>query len=197
MAKKFPRFLYSDPTNVKEKGPYIVHTLDPQFICTPKFDNKRHIVDMKILTVFKEGYDYFEVYSMLDEIKEWYKYSGIYQSNNADDKVVGDIMKLEFLKDYKSEYTVEQARKLIQILFPSKAKNIYEGSTSYGLKHLFEHVSQTVMETRYGNSKYCSNNTLIDAFELEGFRMKAEGPNRCMNLLPSEVNRAKRIFWNY
>jgi len=32
MARKFPRFIYSDPKNVKSEGPFIVHTLQPRMI---------------------------------------------------------------------------------------------------------------------------------------------------------------------
>ncbi len=32
MARKYPRFLFSDPQNTKSQGPFIVHTIDPIFI---------------------------------------------------------------------------------------------------------------------------------------------------------------------
>jgi hypothetical protein len=33
MKRGYPRFLYSDPKNAATPGPFIVHTLHPQFIC--------------------------------------------------------------------------------------------------------------------------------------------------------------------
>lgn len=32
MARKYPRFLYSNPKNTKSPGPFIVHTLEPRLI---------------------------------------------------------------------------------------------------------------------------------------------------------------------
>lgn len=197
MAKKFPRFLISDPTNVKTKGPFIIHTLDPQFICRPEFDKKRHVVDCTLLEMFSDKGSISEAYDIMKEIPEWYKYSGVHQSSNAEDRIISDVANCEFLKDYRNHYTVNDAREIIRILFPTKAKRIYEGSSSYGIKHLFEHVSQSVIDRGFMVKKYCGNKTVIDAFEMEGFKMKEEGPNRYMNLLASEVNKAYRLFWNY
>ena len=197
MKKQFPRFLFSDPTNVKEKGPYIIHTLEPQFICMPEFDKKRHVIDCRVLEIFDKKFSLPHVWPILKEIPEWYKYSGIHQSTNIEDRLVSEVDNCEFLKEYTTHYTVDEARKIIKILFPTKAKRIYEGSSSYGFKHLLEHVSQTVLDKGRMYSKYCSNNTMIEAFELEEFKMKEQGPNRYMNLLASEVNRAYRLFWNY
>jgi len=197
MAKKFPRFLISDPTNVKFRGPFIVHTLEPQFICRPEFDQKRHVADCILLETFDKSSSENEVHEIMKEIPEWYKYSGIHQSNHTEDKLLSEVDGCEFLKDHSTHYSVEDARKIIRILFPTKAKKIYEGSSSYGIKHLFEHISETIINSKFGTKKYCSNNTVIEAFENEGFKMKEEGPNRCMNLLASEINRAKKLFWNY
>lgn len=33
MKRGYPQFLYSDPQNVATPGPFIVHTVYPQFIC--------------------------------------------------------------------------------------------------------------------------------------------------------------------
>jgi hypothetical protein len=197
MAKKFPRFLISDPTNVKFRGPFIVHTLEPQFICRPEFDEKRHVVDCFLLETFGNDNLANEASEIMKEIPEWYKHSGIHQSNHAEDKLLSEIGGCEFLKDHLTHYSVEDARKIIRILFPTKAKKIYEGSSSYGIKHLFEHISETISGLKFSTKKYCSNNTVIEAFEKEGFRMKEEGLNRYMNLLASEINRAKKLFWNY
>lgn len=200
MAKKFPRFLFSDPTNVKTKGPFIVHTLEPHFICKPIFDNKRNLIDLTAIEMFNEkdnALKHVKAHSVFDEMKEWYKYSGIHQSSNADDRIVSEVSKCEFLKDYTKHYTVEEARTVIKLLFPTKAKKIYEGSSTYGIKHLLEHVSQTVINSGHRTNKYCGNNTVIEVFKTEGFKMVADGPNFHMNLLASEVNRAYRLFWNY
>src|SRR5690348_12623233 len=32
MARKYPRFIFSDPPNTKSPGPFIIHTLEPRFI---------------------------------------------------------------------------------------------------------------------------------------------------------------------
>ena len=32
MARKYPRFLYSNPHNTKNKGPFVIHTLAPMTI---------------------------------------------------------------------------------------------------------------------------------------------------------------------
>jgi len=197
MKKQFPRFLFSDPTNVKEKGPYIVHTLEPQFICKLEFDKKRHVIDCRVLEIFDKNFSLLDVWPISKEIPEWYKHSGIHQSSNIEDKVLSEMSKCEFLQNHDEHYTVDEARQVVRILFPSKAKKIYEGSSSYGLKHLLEHVSEVVANVKFSTKKYCSNDTMIAAFEKEGFRMKEAGPNRYMNLLASEVNRAKRLFWNY
>lgn len=36
MARGYPRFLFSNPQNVKTPGPFIVHTLFPKFLCHVK-----------------------------------------------------------------------------------------------------------------------------------------------------------------
>lgn len=197
MAKKFPRFLFSDPTNTKQRGPFIIHTLEPRFICRPEFDTKRNLIDCRILEIFDKEYSFVEIDLILKEVPDWYKYSGIHQSNNADDRLLREILKCEFLKDFETHYTVDEARTIVKLLFPTKAKRIYEGSSSYGLKHLFEHVSQTIIADGLMTDKYCGNDVIIKAFELEGFKTIQEGPNRYMNILASEVNRAYRLFWNY
>jgi hypothetical protein len=81
-------------------------------------------------------------------------------------------------------------------LFPTKNKKIYEGSSSYGIKHLFEHVSMTVLKAGYRANKYCSNQVVIQGFEEEGYKWIQEGPNRYMNISAKEINKAKKLFWN-
>jgi hypothetical protein len=129
-------------------------------------------------------------------MKEWYKYSGMHQSDNAEDKVLSDIHKLSFLKDEAiGAFTVDEVQAVIRIILPTKAKTIYNGSSSYGLKYLMEHISQTVLGKGRIN-KYCTNDVLKDAFENENFRHIQEGPNQYYNILASELNRAKKLFWN-
>lgn len=196
MAKSYPRFLFSNPTNTKSIGSYIVHTLNPPFLVKPKFDSKRNIVGYDIMKVWAENHDLLEVYEIADEIPLWFKMSGIQQSSHEDDVLITAVTKLTFLSDYKSEFTVEEARILIRLLFPSKAKKIYLGSSSYGIKHFFEHVSNTIINPNERINKYCNNQTAIEAFELEGFSWVQEGPNRYMNIVAKEINRAYKFFWN-
>lgn len=199
MGKQFPRFLISNATNTKSKGPFIIHTLPPKFICKPLFDAKRNLVDLTAIEMFNEEdakLKHVKSAKVFDDMREWYRYSGVHQSDNLEDKIVSDIYSLQFLKEEAlTDFTVEQVRDVIKIILPTKAKTIYNGSSSYGLKHFMEHISQTVLGNGRIN-KYCSNDVLKDAFELEKFRHMEEGPNRYYNILASELNRAKKLFWN-
>jgi hypothetical protein len=199
MGKQFPRFLISNATNTKTKGPFIVHTLPPKFICKPLFDAKRNLIDLTAVEMFNEedaSLKHFKAMEVFEDMREWYRYSGIHQSDNSEDKILSEIDNLVFLKDKAlTPFTVEQVREIIKIIFPTKAKSIYKGSSSYGLKHLMEHISQTV----YGHgriNKYCSNDILKEAFESENFKYVEKGPNRHYNILASELNQAKKLFWN-
>ncbi|MHB8207478.1 hypothetical protein [Mucilaginibacter sp.] len=196
MARKYPRFLLSNPSNTKSSGPFIIHTLAPQFIVKPEFDEKRNLYDSVLIDVWSQDYDSAEVYEAMKEIPQWFKHSGRFQSNHEDDLLLVEIEKLDFLLDYETHLTVDQARKLIRLLFPTKSKSIYELSSSYGLKHLFEKVSRRIIG-RHGASKYCGNDTAIEAFEKEGFQWQQTGPNRCMNISAKELKRANRLFNNY
>ena len=196
MSRGFPRFLFSNPTNVKTEGPFIIHTLKPQFIVKPEFDAKRNIINSRVLKVWTEEYDLRTVDEIIKEIPAWFKLSGIQQSSNQDDIVIAAISRFSFLTDISSHFSVEQAKYLIRILFPTKTKKIYEGSSSYGIKHLFEHVSMSFFNTKYSMNKYCSNQTVIQAFEEEGYKWIQDGPNRHMNISAKEINRAYKLFWN-
>lgn len=110
--------------------------------------------------------------------------------------LIAAVGKLSFLTDVSSHFTIEQAKSLIRLLFPTKTKKIYEGSSSYGIKHLFEHVSMTIINSGSRINKYCSNETVIIAFEEEGYKWQQEGPNRYINISAKEINRAKKLFWN-
>lgn len=200
MGKQFPRFLISNATNTKVKGPFIIHTFQPKFICKPLFDPKRNLIDITSIEMFcpeDNELKYVNAHSVFNEMREWYKFSGLHQSDNAEDRLLSEVHSLKFLNDEELKpYTVEQVQTVIGIIFPSKAKNIYYGSSSYGLKHLMEHISQTILGKGRVN-KYCSNDILKAAFELEGFKCRDDGPNEHYNILASEINRAKRLFWNY
>lgn len=199
MAKQFPRFLISNATNTKTKGPFIIHTLSPKFICKPIFDHKRNLIDLTAIEMFNEednALKHGKAYDVLKDMREWYKYSGLHQSDNAEDKILSEVHNLKFMRDEELKpFTVEQVQAIIKIIFPTKAKTIYNGSSSYGLKHFMEHISQTILGKGRTN-KYCSNDTLKEAFEIENFKYKEEGPNRHYNILASEINRAKKLFWN-
>jgi hypothetical protein len=197
MSRGYPRFLFSDPANIKDQGPFIIHTLAPRFILKPRFDGRRDIIDWKILEVWSEGYDNYSVHKVACEVPEWFKRSGIQQSSNDDDKLITAVQSLTFLKDVAEHYTVDQAKLLIQLLFPTQTKGIYEGSSSYGLKHFFEHISRTIIGDRMTRSKYCSNDTVIQAFEELKYKWKQDGPNRYFNISARDINKAKRLFWNY
>ena len=135
-------------------------------------------------------------YSIPNIMREWYKYSGVHQSDNVEDKMLSEVHNLNFLSDEELKpFTVEQVQAVIRIIFPTKAKTFYHGSSSYGLKHFMEHISQTILGKGRIN-KYCCNDTLKEAFEIENFKHKEEGPNRHYNILASEINRAKKLFWN-
>lgn len=199
MGKQFPRFLISNATNAKTKGPFIIHTLTPKFICKPLFDSRRNIVDLTAIEMFNEednALKHVKASRVLEDMQEWYRYSGQHQSDHVEDKIVSEMQNLKFLSDEQiTPFTVEQVQSVIKIIFPTKAKTIYQGSSSYGLKHFMEHISQTILGKDRVN-KYCSNDTLKEAFEKEGFKHREDGPNRCYNILASEINRAKKLFWN-
>ena len=199
MAKQFPRFLISNATNTKTKGPFIIHTLPPSFICKPTFDEKRNIKDLQAVEMFCESDKSFrnaKAHEVLEKMKEWYKYSGVHQSDHIEDKIISDVYKLTFLSEETiTKFTVEQVIDIVRIILPTKAKTIYNGTSSYGLKHLMEHVSQSILGEKRVN-KYCSNDILIEAFEKLDFKYDVKGPNRYYNILASELNRAYKLFWN-
>ena len=107
------------------------------------------------------------------------------------DQILYAISRLAFLKENHTEFDVEQVRELVRILFPTKTKTIYKTSSSYGFKHLMERVSRSINK---GEPKYCSNDIMIEAFRLEGFKLTMDGPNAYMNLSTKEVKIAKTLF---
>lgn len=192
MARKYPKFLWSNPSNTKSSGPFIIHTLYPRFIAKPIMDDQRNLLDCMTVEIWEKDYDYASLNAAKDEIPQWFKHSGRLQSNYKEDQIILAVKNLPFLLDNKNHFTVDEARQLIRLLFPTKSRTIYKRSSSYGLKHLFERVSRYAIFN--GNNKYCSNDTAIEAFELEGYRWIQEGPNRYMNLSTTEVQMALRLF---
>src|SRR6202012_4630367 len=106
------------------------------------------------------------------------------------------VHQLDFLKKYEDYFTVAEASKLIRILFPTKTKSIQESHNSYGIKHLFERISGHVITTSDAR-KYCSNDTVIEAFEKEGFKKERCGPNSpnwFFNIAEKDLKKAYRLF---
>ncbi|MGY4539424.1 hypothetical protein ACVW0P_003858 [Mucilaginibacter sp. UYNi724] len=194
MARKYPKFLWSNPSNAKSSGPFIVHTQHPRFIVQPKFDEKRNLIHTSVVEIWEEEQSFVDVWEIQKEIPTWFNESGRYQSIHEHDKLLCGLSQLEFLKDRREHFTIDEARKVIQILFPFKAKKIHHGSSSYGLKHRLEHISN-YMSKGHGY-KYCSNDTLIKAFALEGFNSAIEdgSPNPCFNIYKKDVVTAYHLF---
>ena len=178
MARTYPRFLLSKASQSKSKGTFIIHTLEPPFIAEPLFNDLRQIIDVNILKVWEEDLLPFVKAGEIaeKEIPKWWKYSGIHDSSDPRDQLISKLSKLDFLRDYHSAFTVEEAQEVIKIVFPTKAKNFYHGSNSYGLKHNFERLSMLFISGLYKN-KYCSNDTIKSALINEGFRTKQDSPN--------------------
>jgi hydroxymethylpyrimidine pyrophosphatase-like HAD family hydrolase len=193
MARKYPKFLWSNPTNAKSDGPFIVHTQEPRFLAKPYFDEQRKFNSISILEMWDNTYGPFdrEVQEVKEEIYNWFEHSGRSISIHPDDKVIWEISRLGYLKENKVEFTVDQAREIVRILFPTKPKTVYKTSSSYGFKHLLECISGSINK---GNRKYCSNDTMIEAFKLEGFKQVMDGPNAFMNLSAKEVKTARTLF---
>lgn len=193
MARKYPKFLWSNPTNVKSEGPFIVHTQEPRFLAKPHFDEQRNFHSISILEMWDENYGPFD--PLVQEIKEelftWFDNSGRSMSIHPHDKIVWEISRLAYLKENRVDYNVEQAREIVRILFPGKTKGMYTASSSYGFKHLLERISGSLNK---GNRKYCSNDTMKEAFALEGFKLELYGPNACMNLSAKDVKTAITLY---
>jgi len=196
MGRKYPRFLLCNTTTGKSKGTFIIHTLEPQFICKPEFTDGRGIEDVWILEIWSDGFDRFspEVVQAKEDINDWWRYSGIHDSPDPRDKVISGLSKLDFLKDATTHYTVEQAQEVIKIIFPSRAKSINTTKTSYGLKHDLERLSGMFLSG--DRRKYCSNDTLKEAMKNEGFHSRQDGPNspnEFYNITEKELNLMRKL----
>lgn len=90
MSRKFPRFLFSNPTNTKSKGPFVFHTIAPHVICSisdQPFNNEmrpiRKIVitshfvyNMFLLSKIEKDISIKEsekIPAILDDMAEWIK----------------------------------------------------------------------------------------------------------------------------
>jgi hypothetical protein len=90
---------------------------------------------------------------------------------------------LPYMNDsYSPHFTVDQAREVIRIVFPTRTKNINTNHSSYGIKHLFERLTSYIGGE--GRHKYCSNQTIKEAMRLEGFQVyEQQGtPNHFYNI---------------
>lgn len=195
MARKYPKFLWSDPNNTKSEGPFIIHTQYPRFIVKPSIDERRELYHLTNLDVWDEVDSIQEVKKIQQLIPRWFNESGRYQSNHPDDKIICGLSKLGFFEDKAEDFSVEDARKIIKVLFPVKAKVVLQTSSSYGLKHLLERVSSYCGAGK--RRKYCSNDTIIAAFELEGFKVAWQGndnPNPHFNIRKGDVTRINKLF---
>jgi hypothetical protein len=194
MARKYPKFLWSDPTNIKSEGPFIIHTQRPRFIAKPHLDERRDLYHTSILEVWDESTLEVDVKKIEREIPRWFNESGRFQSNNPDDVVICGLSKLDFLKIKDDDFSVVEAQQVIRILFPIKTKVIFQGTHSYGLKHRLELISSHFGQL--GKRKFCSNETIIKAFESEGFKLSWEGtnPNPRFNIRKTDLTRISRLF---
>lgn len=196
MGRAIPRFLLSKSTQSKSKGTFIIHTLDPQFIAEPEFDEIRQIIDCHIVEVFQGGTLYSDKAREIadKEIPTWWRYSGIHDSSDLRDKIIASLSKFVFLSNVEKEFTVEEAQEVLRIIFPTKAKNLNRSVDSYGIKHDFERIS--MLFNSGGKKKYCNNETIKKALAKEGFRTKqdSEGsPNVVANISEAELKLIRKI----
>ena len=70
MARKYPRFLYSNPGNTKSEGPFIVHLLEPRFVAV--YGTKEDNGSWNVYPLEKNTEIEIPV---LDAMIKWYRYS--------------------------------------------------------------------------------------------------------------------------
>jgi hypothetical protein len=70
MARRYPRFIYSDPRNTKSVGPFIVHTLPPQLIAKVTFneDGFHQLAPLSVFTAAGEQ----EVNEVIYRMHDWF-----------------------------------------------------------------------------------------------------------------------------
>lgn len=76
MARKLPRFLFSDPKNTKSKGPFIIHTLEPRLIFRvaqcPNYEPGRMTHNGRYILFFLDEIEYSEqLEEITDAIFKW------------------------------------------------------------------------------------------------------------------------------
>lgn len=196
MGRAYPRFLLSKSTQSKSKGTFIVHTLDPQFVAEPEFNDARQIIGVHVIQAFQQGTHYYNKACEIaeKEIPNWWKFSGVHDSCDPRDKLIAGLARLPFMSNYREHFTVEEAREVLRIAYPTKAKNLFHDVNTYGIKHDFERISTLFNKSEH--TKYCSNDTIKEALELEGFKTKVDSPgspNLIANFAESEVNRFRKI----
>lgn len=196
MARKYPKFLWSDPNNTKSQGPFIIHTQHPRFLVKVYLTDQRFLVNDNNIycEVWEDDIDEhdWDVQEALKLIPNWFEGSGQYQSAHPDDKIICALRDLDFFKSGDDHFSVEEARHVIRILFPTKADVVFKDTDSYAIKHHFEHLS-----IRFGKHKGCSNSILIEAFEQEGFLVAYkhdEYPNPQFNILRGDWKACHRLF---
>jgi hypothetical protein len=74
MSRGYPRFLFSNPQNTKEPGPFVVHLLFPKCICKVyDFDKVRKTFSIKEISFFDEcGAEKKE--DVLNQMRNWLFY---------------------------------------------------------------------------------------------------------------------------
>ena len=183
MGRKHPRFLYCEAIDTKSEGPFVIHALQPKFICRLSFDEKRNITGVHYLDYWDET-DMQTRFDTENDLIKWYNFSGRKNSSHPKDILLAQLSELSFLKEYQNEYTIDEAVQIINICFPTKVKAINQSHSSYGLKHLLERISEKY--TPGYNRKYCSNDTMKSAFEIAGFKFTVDGPNCSYNISEKE-----------
>lgn len=176
MGRRFPTYLLSIADDVKNPGIFVTRTIDPVYVAKiHDFGKLKSQIKIEFIEFFNE--DFLETIEPENQSKtikfihkhliNWYynerkKVNNItYQSKEV---LRLRIEQFSFMEN-QIPFTVEEARQLIRIAFPNKLKTINKNHSSYGLKHLLERISR-----RFGQGKYCSNDTLKEAFLLEGFK---------------------------
>lgn len=193
MGRSIPRFLLSHVSNTKTKGTFIVHTLDPGFVAEIVLDEARQIQEIEIIKVFESGSYYKEeARSIADQqIRDWWKYSGMSLSCDPRDKIISKLSSFAFLKDNSTEFSVDEAREMIRVAYPTKAKRIYSEVNSNGIKHDFERISGLFLKG--ATKKYCTRQTVEEAFAKEGFEVRTESDGNTFNISEKECSRFRKL----
>ena len=82
MARQFPRFIIAKNSKAKNPGPFIIHCIEPKFICKvysqgyfPKEDDpllfRNHIHNFRILEFWDEEPSKEELQKIVDKMSEW------------------------------------------------------------------------------------------------------------------------------